>query len=150
MGYYKIDQENIRWDYDYDDPTLFASDFRLLRESNAIDVTDFLKKTGYYRFPFSIDAGGGVHYGFIMNCIKEMKKKDNEYKNYVEETKRLENLFKYYEFEDGVYECCVDCGNQEKCLLVKRISSKGKLHDSLPLKISEIIRAHYKTKGSLS
>ncbi len=146
-GYYKIDQENVKWDHEYEDPTLYASDFRLLNENDSIDVTDFLKRTKYYRFPFSIEAGGGAHYGFIMNCINEMSEKDNEYRNYVEETTRLENLFKYYEFEDGIYECCNGCSSQDKCPLVKRISSKGKLNDSLPPKISEIIREFYKSRG---
>ena len=144
-GYYKIDQKNLVWDYNYDDPILYASNFRLLKEIDAIDVTNFVIKNKYYR-PFSSKANNGKYHNMYIKFIETMEDKENYIDEYINETSRVESIFQYYEFENGVYQICNKCTMQKKCHLIKRINNKGKLFNRLPKTIADIIKNHYKEK----
>ena len=143
-GYYEIDQHQVVIDPNYEDATLFSSNTVFVDDNQAIDISDFLKKTGMYISRFNSETHGSKYHNLFLNYIDEINNMENRIDDYKEETIRLEKIFKYYEFEEGIYEPCIKCKSTKKCSLIKRIKY-CKLYHNLPKKISEIINEHYKT-----
>lgn len=143
-GYYEIDQNRVEYDLDYGDYTLYAKKAVFVKDDEAINISDFLYKYNYYQIKFNSYTDGGIHHDRFMNYISMMDDMENVIIDYKKETDRINKIFKYFEFEPGVYPICNECTNQKKCPLIKRINSNGKLYDNLPPKISDIIRRHYK------
>jgi hypothetical protein len=144
-GVFEIDQNNIRLDYDYEDYVLYAKDCILLTENDALDISDYLKKYNLYISRFNSLTNEGIHNKYFLNIISHVGKKNNYIDKYIKETQKLENIFHYFEFEEGYYEKCIKCNSKNICPLIKRINKVGKLCDRLPNKITNIIREHYKS-----
>ncbi len=79
----------------------------------------------------------------IINKINEIESKNNLLDDYIKETRKLEDIFHYYEYKDGYYSQCDECKGKNKCKLIKRINKEGKLKNRLPDEISNIINEHY-------
>jgi len=143
-GYYEIDPNKVIIDPDYEDVTLYSNNTVFVGDDQAIDISDFLKKTGMYISRFNSETHGGKYHDQFLSYINILNKMDNRINDYKRETIRLEKIFKYYEFEEGNYKICSKCTNIKICPLVKRIKYY-KLYHNLPIKISEIINEYYKT-----
>lgn len=141
-GYYEIDQNKVVLDPDYEDYTLYANNAIMVGDNEAIDITKFLYEKGWYQSKFKSDTHNGKYHNKFMTYIENMSEMDNRLQEFIDETNRLERIFKYYEFKEGLYEPCIKCTNKKSCQLVKRVN-KYKLHNNLPVKISEIINAYY-------
>jgi len=144
-GIFEIDQNNIFLDYDYEDYVLYAKKCILLNENDAFDISKILKKYNLYISRFNSLTNGGIHNEYFLGVISNAYNKINYIDRYIEETRKLENIFHYYEFEEGFYKKCVECNSKNICPLIKRINKQGKLYDRLPNKITDIIRNHYKS-----
>lgn len=145
-GFYEVNQKNIELSKDYEDYTIYAKNAVFLEEKDAIDITDFLKERNYYITRMNSDTDReGLHKKYL-GYIDEMKSKPNKLDQYIEETNRINEVFKSYEYEDGEYPICENCASKNQCCLIKRIKSAKKLYHNLPQGISKIIREHYQNK----
>ena len=75
-----------------------------------------------------------------------LEKCDNKLNDYKQLTERLEQVFNYFEYDEGMYPICNCCARAENCFLTKRIKKRGKLCDQLPNEVSKIIDAYYKER----
>lgn len=143
-GYYDIDMDKVAIDPNYEEPVLYARKARFVNSESAINLSDFLKKSRNPRFPFSSETRNGIFGKTLNHWIEEIRSAQNFLSDYINVTRQLDKLFKYYEFEEGIYPICNGCATVEKCLLAKRIHKKGKLYHQLPEDIASRINSHYK------
>lgn len=143
-GYYDVDLEKCKIDPNYEGPVIYAKEARFLDIENAIDLSDFLVKSRNRRFPFSSETKEGAFEGLLHDWTKRIEEECNFFDQYVNVTKSLKKIFKYCEFEDGVYPLCSKCKETKKCPLIRRIRKKGKLYHRLPNNIAAQINNYYK------
>jgi len=146
VGFYNIDIESIEMDPDYEEPVLYAKDARFTDIESSIDVTHFLRKYFLYRPPFNSETKSGKYRENLFKWISDIKDSENQIDFYIKETKRLEMISKYYEFETGIYQICHDCKVQNSCPLIKRIMKKGKLYHQIPKNIARTMNKYYKNR----
>lgn len=142
-GYYDVDLEKTSIDPNYEEPVIYAREARFVNLKNAIDLSDYLAKSRNYRFWFSSETRNGAYREYLNYCKEKIDSAQNLFNDYVDITKELDKIFKYYEFEEGPYHICESCMN-EKCFLMKRIRKKGKLYHQLPAPIADRINKYYK------
>ena len=143
-GFYEIDQKKIYFDPNYEDYVLYSNNAVMVGNDQAIDITEFLKKTRMYISRFSSETHNWKYHNIFLNYIELMNDMENKLTEYIDETKRIEKIFKYYEFEEGLYNICQTCMKKQHCPLAKR-SNKYKLHHNLPEKVSDLINDFYKS-----
>lgn len=144
-GYYDIDIDKVAIDPDYEEPVLYAKEARFANLEAAINISDFLANSRNYRFSFSSETKNGIYQKYLNTWMEKIKSAQNFLDDYINLTKKLDKLFKYYEFEEGIYPICSDCTDVDKCLLTKRIQKKGKLYHQLPEDIASRINSHFKS-----
>jgi len=143
VGYYEIDQESIIDDVDYGEPILYAKEARFVKLNDAIKISDFLKKTNFYVVRFNSLTNGGIYYNYLKCWVESINNSKNYLVSYINETKRINRIFKMNEYQKGLYNECRECANQEICPLVKRIKDKKKLYHQLPVGIADMINNFY-------
>jgi hypothetical protein len=143
-GYYDVNLDKVEIDPNYEEPVLYAKKAHFVDFKEAIDLSGFLTRFPNPRFPFSSETGDGKHKEYLEQLKKKISLARNRFDQYVEITKKLDKLFKYYEFEEGIYDVCENCSSIDKCLLIKRINKKGKLFHQLPVDIAIKINKHFK------
>ena len=121
-----------------------AKEARFVDSKKAVDLSRFLKDSRNPRFAFSSETRSGIFGKSLSLWLEEIRSAENLFGAYVDVTKKLDKLFKYYEFEEGLYPICNDCTDIERCPLAKRIRKKGKLFHQLPEDIASRIDDHYK------
>lgn len=149
-GYYHVNLDNITLDPEYEEPVLYAKDAKFVDIQESIDTSDFLRKYPYYMTAFSTETNDGLHRQQLEDWVATLEKCDNKIDAYKDLTKRLEQIFNYFEYDEGPYIVCKGCASLEICYLTKRIKNKGKLYDQLPEEVSKIINAHYKERIRLN
>jgi hypothetical protein len=145
-GYYDVNMEKIEIDPDYEEPVLYAKEAHFVDSKNAIDLSGFLSRFPNHRFPFSSETHDGCLREYLEQWRKKIGSGRNRLDRYVKLTRQLDRLFKYYEFEEGIYEVCEGCSSINKCLLVKRIHKKGKLFHQLPVDIALKVNKYFKNR----
>lgn len=143
-GYYDIDIDKVDIDPDYEEPVLYAKEAKFVNSKSAISLADFLAKYPNHRFPFSSETRNGIFKKHLMSWAKKIEKSQNHLDDYIEITRQVDKIFKYNEYEDGMYYLCEDCEDVDKCYLTKRINKKGKLYHQLPEDIASRINDFYK------
>jgi len=143
-GYYDIDINKVHIDPDYEEPVLYAREAKFVDSQSAIDLSKFLAKYPNPRFPFSSETRKGILKRHLMSWLKQLEKTENLLDIYIDMTKQLDQIFKYHEFEEGIYPICEDCKRIDECYLTKRVHTKGKLYHQLPEDIAVRINDHYK------
>jgi len=143
-GYYNIDIDKVDVDPDYGEPVLYAKEAKFLNSKSAISLSDFLVKYPNRRFPFSSETRDGTLKKHLVSWIKKIEQAQNHLDDYIKMTKQLNQVFKYHEYEEGMYSTCENCKNIDKCYLTKRIHKKGKLYHQLPKDVASRINNHYK------
>jgi len=138
-GYYDVDLDNVNIDPDYEEPVIYAKEARFVDLKSAIDLSGFLKESHNQRFPFSTETKRGSFRKHLNNWVEKIRKSQNFLDDYINITKMLDKLFKYYEFEEGIYPMCNDCIDTDECHLIKRIHGKGKLYHQLHACIKVLI-----------
>lgn len=146
-GYYAIDEHMSTINSEYEEPVLYAKEARFTDIENAPDLSSFLDQYHNRRFFFSSETRNGKFNHLLGDWIDSLKSAPNLFPLYVTTTKQLDRLFKYYEFNDRIYEPCESCSETDKCPLVRRIRKKGKLYHQLPKDIALRIRRYYRTLG---
>jgi len=148
-GYYEIDEDRSCIDPAYEEPILYAKEARFTDIENAPDLLSYLKEYHNRRFFFSSETEDGEFDRLLSKWRDMISSAPNLLPTYIMETKRLDGLFKYYEFNDGIYQKCEDCQQTQKCPLMKRINKKGKLYHQLPKDIALRIGKYYRSLGKL-
>lgn len=143
-GYYDVDMDNVAIDPNYDEPVIYAKEARFTNQENAVNLSDFLNKTGYYRVDFSSETKNGAYEKSLYRWMKKIRSTKNLLTDYVKVTNNLNGLLKYYEYEEGIYPMCSNCADADKCYLIKRIKKKEKLYHQLPKDIAKRINKYYK------
>jgi hypothetical protein len=144
-GYYEIDKDKTAIDPEYGEPLLHAREARFTNLENAPSLSSFLEKYRNPRFLFTSETKNGEFNRLLDNWRNRIDAAPNLFSAYVEETKQLDRLFKYYEFDDQIYETCEDCSEIKRCPLMKRIHKKGKLYHQLPEDVALRIERYYRT-----
>ena len=121
-----------------------------MNSKDAVGLSDFFAKYPNRRFPFSSETRKGVLKKHLMSWMKSIEKAENLLDDYIDMTNQLDEVFKYYEYEEGIYPMCEDCDDIDKCYLIKRIHKKGKLYHQLPMDVASRINDHYKKAIRLS
>lgn len=147
VGFYEIDSEKLCIDPDYGEPVVYAKEARFVNLQSSIDLFDYLKRSGNRRFSFSSETKEGRFKCQLEDWVKKLKKEVNYLEEYKRSTQEIEKIFKYYEYEEGIYPVCEGCLELEKCYLPKRIVKKGKLCNQLP-EYAAKINDHFKRKFS--
>jgi hypothetical protein len=149
-GFYHLDLGNVALDPEYKQPVLYAKNAKFVDVQDVIDVSGFLDKYNYYMTPFSTETKNGSHRQQLEDWVTALRKCDNKLGAYIDLTKRLEQIFNYFEYEKGIYPVCKGCTGSERCYLVKRIKKNGKIFDQLPEDISKIINDYYKSNSLMN
>jgi hypothetical protein len=149
-GFYEMNQDNVTIDPEYEEPVIYAKNAKFVDIRGSIDVSGFLHKFPYYMTPFSTETRNGLHRQQLEDWVAMLKKCDSKLEAYKDLTKRLEQIFNYFEYESGPYSICKGCASLEKCYLTKRIQKKGKVYDQLPEEISSIISRYYKNNSCIN
>ena len=150
MGYYDIDIDKVDIDPNYEEPVIYAKEARFVNQESAINISDFLMKSRNPRFPFSSESRNGIFRKHLNNWVRKIESSQNFLDDYISVTKNLDKIFKYYEFEEGIYPICNDCIDIGKCHLTKRIHKRGKLYHQLPEDIASRINRYYKSSVTIN
>lgn len=143
-GYYNVDLRNVVVDPDYAEPVIFAKEAKFVDLENAISLSDFLRESGNYRFSFSSETKKGSYKDYLVDWIVRIEEAQNHLDDYIDVTTALKNLFRYYEYEEGMYATCDGCTETDSCPLTRRINKKGKLYHRLPKDIAGRMNSYYK------
>lgn len=143
-GYYDINLNETVIDPDYEEPVLYAKEARFVDLGSAIDISDFLMETRFYRVRFSSETNDGEFRDELNSWKEKIKSAQNFLDNYIKVTKELSRIFKYHEFDEENYTPCDGCVDIQKCPLIRRIHGKGKLFHQLPEDIAGKINSHFK------
>ena len=146
-GYYDVNLDKVETDPNYEEPILYAREARFVDLEEAINLSSFLARfPNLRRFPFSSETEEGGLRDFLEQWRKKIRSSHNRLNQYIHITKELDRLFKYYEFEEGIYEICEGCPNTASCFLIKRINKKGKLFHQLPADIAHRVNRYFKNR----